>query len=80
MAKETDNKKTVATSDNKDKQQQNQTEEDERQGLNGYRKTDLDLEIEQELREMMKTGENETKTTTKSLKFFLLFQHLSLSF
>ena len=61
MTKETDNKKTVATSDNKDTQQQNQPEEDERQGLNGYRKTDLDLEIEQELREMMKTGENETK-------------------
>ena len=57
MTKETDNKKTVATSDNKDTQQQNQPEEDERQGLNGYRKTDLDLEIEQELREMMKTGE-----------------------
>ncbi|HDJ3610416.1 TPA: hypothetical protein PQB13_002679, partial [Staphylococcus aureus] len=56
MTKETDNKKTVATSDNKDTQQQNQPEEDERQGLNGYRKTDLDLEIEQELREMMKTG------------------------
>lgn len=80
MTKETDNKKTVATSDNKDTQQQNQPEEDERQGLNGYRKTDLDLEIEQELREMMKTGENETKMTTKSLKCFHLFQHLSLSF
>ncbi len=80
MTKETDNKKTVATSDNKDTQQQNQPEEDERQGLNGYRKTDLDLEIEQELREMMKTGENETKMTIKSLKCFHLFQHLSLSF
>ena len=32
MTKETDNKKTVATSDNKDTQQQNQPEEDERQG------------------------------------------------
>ncbi len=80
MTKETDNKKTVATSDNKDTQQQNQPEEDERQGLNGYRKTDLDLEIEQELREMMKTGENETKNDYKSLKCFHLFQHLSLSF
>lgn len=73
MTKETDNKKTVATSDNKDTKQQNQTEEDERQGLNGYRKTDLDLEIEQELREMMKTGENETKNDYKSLKFFSYF-------
>ncbi len=81
MTKETDNKKTVATSDNKDTQQQNQTEEDERQGLNGYRKTDLDLEIEQELREMMKKQEKmKRKTTTKSLKCFHLFQHLSLSF
>lgn len=80
MTKETDNKKTVATSDNKDTKQQNQTEEDERQGLNGYRKTDLDLEIEQELREMMKTGENETKNDYKKFKVFLLFQHLSLLF
>ena len=71
MTKETDNK-TVATSDNKDTQQQNQPEEDERQGLNGYRKTDLDLEIEQELREMMKTGENETKMTTKFKVFSLI--------
>ncbi len=63
-------KKTVATSDNKDTQQQNQTEEDERQGLNGYRKTDLDLEIEQELREMMKTGEMKRKMTTKKFKTF----------
>ena len=37
-------------------------QEDERQGLNGYRKTDLDLEIERELREMMDNGEN-TKDT-----------------
>ena len=75
MAKETDNKKTVATSDNKDKQQ-HQTEEDERQGLNGYRKTDLDLEIEQELREMMKTGENETKNDYKKFKVFSLISTL----
>ncbi len=43
-------------------------------------KTDLDLEIEQELREMMKTGEMKPKMTIKSLKCFHLFQHLSLSF
>lgn len=76
MTKETDNKKTVATSDNKDTQQQNQPEEDERQGLNGYRKTDLDLEIEQELREMMKTGENETKNDYKKFKVFSLISTL----
>ncbi|QNW56263.1 hypothetical protein FPP25_13545 [Staphylococcus aureus] len=76
MTKETDNKKTVATSDNKDTQQQNQTEEDERQGLNGYRKTDLDLEIEQELREMMKTGENETKNDYTKFKVFSLISTL----
>ncbi|HHO5491585.1 TPA: hypothetical protein ACRVDV_001457 [Staphylococcus aureus] len=76
MTKETDNKKTVATSDNKDTQQQNQPEEDERQGLNGYRKTDLDLEIEQELREMMKTGENETQNDYKKFKVFSLISTL----
>lgn len=76
MTKETDNKKTVATSDNKDTQQQNQPEEDERQGLNGYRKTDLDLEIEQELREMMKTGENETENDYKKFKVFSLISTL----
>ncbi|HCG2261318.1 TPA: hypothetical protein NJQ39_000305 [Staphylococcus aureus] len=69
-------KKTVATSDNKDTQQQNQSEEDERQGLNGYRKTDLDLEIEQELREMMKTGENETENDYKKFKVFSLISTL----
>ena len=76
MTKETDNKKTVATSDNKDTQQQNQPEEDERQGLNGYRKTDLDLEIEQELREMMKTGENKKKNDYKKFKVFSLISTL----
>ncbi|MDU6093239.1 MAG: hypothetical protein E6663_17845, partial [Staphylococcus lugdunensis] len=36
-------------------------DEDERKGLNGYRKTDLDLEIERELQEMMQNEDKEIK-------------------
>ena len=45
-------------------------QEDERQGLNGYRKTDLDLEIERELREMMDNGENTKDTKGNRFKDF----------
>ena len=53
---------------------QHEDNEDERQGLNGYRKTDLDLEIERELREMMETGESEKQTESKSLRYSHFYQ------
>lgn len=40
----------------------------DRQGLNGYQKTDLDLEIERELQEMMENGESNKETKSKHFK------------
>lgn len=45
-------------------------DEDERKGLNGYRKIDLDLEIERELQEMMQNEDKEIKKENKRFKFF----------
>ena len=45
-------------------------DEDERKGLNGYRKTDLDLEIERELQEMMQNEDKEIKKKINDLNSF----------
>jgi len=58
---------------------QHKDNEDERQGLNGYRKTDLDLEIERELREMMETGESEKQTESKKFKIFSLLSMIVIA-
>ncbi|MCI2955040.1 hypothetical protein WL278_08995 [Staphylococcus caprae] len=58
---------------------QHEDNEDERQGLNGYRKTDLDLEIERELREMMETGELEKQTESKKFKIFSLLSMIVIA-
>lgn len=55
----TENKKSHSSND-----------EDERKGLNGYRKTDLDLEIERELQEMMQNEDKEIKKENKRFKLF----------
>lgn len=52
---------------------------DDRIGLNGYRKTDLDLDIERELREMMESGESETKTESRKFKIFSLISMIAIA-
>ncbi|MCF7599913.1 hypothetical protein Q4528_01090 [Staphylococcus pasteuri_A] len=54
--------------DNNSKAESN--EEDERKGLHDYRKTDLDLEIERELQEMMENDDKEVKKENKRFKLF----------
>ena len=51
----------------------------DRIGLNGYRKTDLDLDIERELREMMESGESETKTESRKFKIFSLISMIAIA-
>lgn len=57
----------------------NHQSNDDRIGLNGYRKTDLDLDIERELREMMESGESETKTESRKFKIFSLISMIALA-
>ena len=57
----------------------NHQSNDDRIGLNGYRKTDLDLDIERELREMMESGESETKTESRKLKIFSLISMIAIA-
>ena len=56
----------------------NHQSNDDRIGLNGYRKTDLDLDIERELREMMESGESETKTESRKFKIFSLISMIAI--
>ncbi|ATN01825.1 MULTISPECIES: hypothetical protein [Staphylococcus] len=57
----------------------NHQSNDDRIGLNGYRKTDLDLDIERELREMMESGESETKTESRKFKIFSLISMIAIA-
>lgn len=57
----------------------NHQSNDGRIGLNGYRKTDLDLDIERELREMMESGESETKTESRKFKIFSLISMIAIA-
>lgn len=57
----------------------NHQSNDDRLGLNGYRKTDLDLDIERELREMMESGESETKTESRKFKIFSLISMIAIA-
>ena len=57
----------------------NHQSNDDRIGLNGYRKTDLDLDIERELREMMESGESETKTESRKFKIFSLVSMIAIA-
>ena len=57
----------------------NHQSNDDRIGLNGYRKTDLDLDIERELREMMESGESETKTESRKFKIFSLISMIAVA-
>lgn len=70
---------TSQQSPNKNSNQHTTSDEDERIGLNGYRKTDLDLDIERELREMMETGESETKNESKKFKILSLISMIVLA-
>lgn len=42
-------------------------------------KTDLDLDIERELREMMESGESETKTESRKFKIFSLISMIAIA-
>ncbi|WP_367141691.1 hypothetical protein V6C49_01475 [Staphylococcus capitis subsp. capitis] len=57
----------------------NHQSNDDRIGLNGYRKTDLDLDIERELLEMMESGESETKTESRKFKIFSLISMIAIA-
>lgn len=57
----------------------NHQSNDDRIGLNSYRKTDLDLDIERELREMMESGESETKTESRKFKIFSLISMIAIA-
>lgn len=57
----------------------NHQSNDDRIGLNGYRKTDLDLDIERELREMMESGESETKMESRKFKIFSLISMIAIA-
>lgn len=57
----------------------NHQSNDDRIGLNGHRKTDLDLDIERELREMMESGESETKTESRKFKIFSLISMIAIA-
>lgn len=57
----------------------NHQSNDDRIGLNGYRKTNLDLDIERELREMMESGESETKTESRKFKIFSLISMIAIA-
>lgn len=57
----------------------NHQSNDDRIGLNGYRKTDFDLDIERELREMMESGESETKTESRKFKIFSLISMIAIA-
>ena len=57
----------------------NHQSNDDRIGLNRYRKTDLDLDIERELREMMESGESETKTESRKFKIFSLISMIAIA-
>lgn len=57
----------------------NHQSNDDRIGLNGYCKTDLDLDIERELREMMESGESETKTESRKFKIFSLISMIAIA-
>ncbi|EHJ08066.1 hypothetical protein [Staphylococcus simiae] len=72
MSKEIKDNEQATQQSKHDIAQHDTTTEDERQGLNGYRKTDLDLEIEQELRDMMDKGEHDTEKEYKKFKLFSL--------
>mgnify|MGYP001508329622 FL=1 len=73
--KETTSQSNHQTSSEKPIHQSN----DDRIGLNGYRKTDLDLDIERELREMMESGESETKTESRKFKIFSLISMIAIA-
>lgn len=73
MSKEIKDNEQPTQQSKRDIAQHDNTTEDARQGLNGYRKTDLDLEIEQELRDMMEKGEHDTPKEYKKFKLFSLF-------
>ena len=51
------NKEDTDTKKDSNNNYKHQNDHIDRQGLNGYQKTDLDLEIERELQEMMENGD-----------------------
>ena len=69
MKKETTSQTNQQTISEKPNHQSN----DDRIGLNGYRKTDLDLDIERELREMMNQENQKQRRKVESLRY----SHLS---
>lgn len=76
-----DEKKETASQSNQQtiSEKPNHQSNDDRIGLNGYRKTDLDLDIERELREMMESGESETKTESRKFKIFSLISMIAIA-
>lgn len=71
--------KTSQTNQQTISEKPNHQSNDDRIGLNGYRKTDLDLDIERELREMMESGESETKTESRKFKIFSLISMIAIA-
>lgn len=75
-----ENKETTSQSNQQTiSEKPNHQSNDDRIGLNGYRKTDLDLDIERELREMMESGESETKTESRKFKIFSLISMIAIA-
>ncbi|NMK30912.1 hypothetical protein [Staphylococcus capitis] len=76
-----DEKKETTSQNNQQtiSEKPNHQSNDDRIGLNGYRKTDLDLDIERELREMMESGESETKTESRKFKIFSLISMIAIA-
>lgn len=62
------NKEDTDTKKDSNNNYKHQNDHIDRQGLNGYQKTDLDLEIERELQEMMENGESNKETKSKHFK------------